>query len=394
MMNPSAFMAASHHGLQQTAPSFIPSNAPGSGSSVINGVDTPGSMNELVSALNNCNNHSSGNLFTPSHQTSSFLQCSPSGHMLPGSRDVFSGLHNPMAHSPVGIGQSFQSSRQPNGVIGGTDHLFDFTIMPSIDYHRNPIGDLYSGYSISGSNRNTNSLTDISSNLGGAGLSPTASSRPLMNVGTPTSGYPQFSPIKSQTLSSMVSGNPLDSNASPADRFGLFDPSGYFYPQYNLKPSDLKAPNMYSPYSAVMSDKFSYYQAPSFYSQGYDSFESAAAFAYASATKPNPLAYSPTKPKEEVGLDSHTISPFLHTNHQQNKPSTKNRNGKSSNSNKNQNENNSANLTGDSTNGSHVITNKELTEGEVDTRDLAHRITAELKRYSIPQAVFAEKVTI
>ena len=29
---------------------------------------------------------------------------------------------------------------------------------------------------------------------------------------------------------------------------------------------------------------------------------------------------------------------------------------------------------------------------ELDTRDIAQRITTELKRYSIPQAVFAEKV--
>ena len=402
MMNPSAFMAAAHPGIPPPTPSFIPPNVQtAAASSVINGVDTPGSVNELVSVLNNCNSNTTSNLFAPNHQTSSFLQCSPSGHNLPGSRDVFSGLHNPMAPSPGSLPPTFNQSRQPSG-SSATDTLFDFSIMPSIDYHRNAIGDLYSSNPIAGTNsavRNTtSSLTDLGSGLSGSVISPTSGSRSLMNVGgTPTSGYPHFSPIKTQSLTSMVSGSQLEANHSPADRFGLFDPSGYFYPQYNLKPTDLKTPNMYSPYSSMMTDKFSYYQPPTFYPQGYESFESAAAFAYASAAKPSGLGYNTNKVKDDLNLDPNAISPFLTPNAQNNSgsKSSKSKNNKNSSglsSTKSQNENSSSGSGLDTGSNSGLITSKELTEGEVDTRDLAQRITAELKRYSIPQAVFAEKV--
>ena len=414
MMNSTALMAAAHPGIPPTgaaAPpsSFIPSNAAVAASTIgtsgINASDLSGSVNELACVLNNYNNPSVNNVNNPS---SSFLPCNPHGASFThGSRDMLSmaSLHNPMATSP-NIGPAFHSVR--SGTSNATDNLFDFSIMPSIDYHKNAIGmtasDLYSSSTISSNtaaNRGTHNLPDLGT-AGPSCISPSsATSRSLVvNSSVPgiphTPNYSPFSPIKSSIPSMMGSGGPFDNNHSPTDRFGLFDPSGYFYPQYNLKTSDFKTPNMYtSPYSAVMSDKLSYYQPTAFYSQGYDSFETAA-FAYASATKPN-LGYNPTKLKEDPNIISNPISPFHSLSAISKTSGSKNRNSTNKNSqhissDKSACNNSSTCAASDPNNPSNHLTSKEISEGELDTRDLAHRITAELKRYSIPQAVFAEKV--
>ena len=422
-MNSTALMAAAHPGIPPTgavsvaAPpsSFIPSNAAAASAigtsagaaAAINASDLSGSVNELACVLNNYSNPTVNNVNNPS---SSFLPCNPHGaSFAPGSRDMLSmaSLHNPMATSPnIGPAAAFHSVR--SGASNATDNLFDFSIMPSIDYHKNAIGmtasDLYSTSTISSNpvNRGSHNLPDLGT-AGPSCISPSsATSRSLVAANSsvpgipPTPNYSPFSPIKSSIPSMMGSGGPFDNNHSPTDRFGLFDPSGYFYPQYNLKTTDFKTPNMYtSPYSAVMSDKLSYYQPSSFYSQGYDSFETAA-FAYASATKPN-LGYSPSKLKEDPNIMSNPISPFHSLSTINKTPGAKNRNSGSKSSqhvsaDKSPCNNNSTCAASDPNNPSNHLTSKEISEGELDTRDLAHRITAELKRYSIPQAVFAEKV--